>query len=80
MTWVKGILAKARNHITYLKKVTKFSIQYKNILAPNALTWDQIQKWQKKQRKAEMQKKFYALLLILKLDYILKCNRADLEQ
>ena len=55
-------------------------MQYKNILAPNALTWDQIQKWQKKQRKAEMQKKFYALLLILKLDYILKCNRADLEQ
>ena len=35
----RHILAKARNHIACLKKeVIKFTIQYKNILAPKALT------------------------------------------
>ena len=39
MMCIKGILAKARNHIACLKKeVIKFSIPYKNILAPNDLT------------------------------------------
>ena len=46
MMCINGILAKVRNHhIACLKKeVITFSIQYKNILAPNALTCDQIQK------------------------------------